>query len=544
MAEEWTGVHIELRPVIMPGEDRRSPFRRFGEVWYHVWGRVLLALGLSGAAFAAGYLLNTTALDHVGEAFLVSAIVVFGFEWGSELKKNQQLSANLATTVADFNKYVAELRNVSAHEAVGRGMRELAGDDSMTRQFTAFADAFRRLGGGDWAAPAYMAFIRHYHEELTNRAGTLADMSEKLRKQPAYMGTEFRVSMPNPAALADVLIDATMQELVKVGGVYSAVSDVATLTKLPLFHEAQHKALPRIDVRRILVLGRNPNPGVSTSTIAAAVFEHYDDVLRSDGHYQIRITSNDRYEAVKSSLLEGVHFGFFDPVDGAGAAIAFLVLDHHLSDFRITPASPEMLASYDQLWGRFDAVSADARGIAVLRDHLLAFRVSRMEPGASCRGVSMLSNWTNGTLDRFFEASAKAAADQTITVRRILVSDYPPDKVPARLPAVIARHESAAGPHFEFRVASPEALGGDVEPFELFGNRCDDPEAEIRGDVAAGERPRFDSKHWDQYSARFDALWNKLDPVVASKETPPIPPDRGTLLRPEDGESVADTPVR
>src|ERR1041385_29235 len=181
---ESSGAYLAPMMAFIKGKDKRPIWARARtrtvEAVKAVWWHLLITTGLGlffifdGEYFLQGHVQGI--FIHIGGAFLVSAIVVFGYEWASKEKETALLQVQLLNILSGLSDHILE---ASADKAIGNAMQMLANDHAskFTRQFSEFALALGRIGQGGWARRAYMTFIEKFHHDLTEKAKILANLS-------------------------------------------------------------------------------------------------------------------------------------------------------------------------------------------------------------------------------------------------------------------------------------------------------------------------------------------------------------------------------
>lgn len=467
-------------------------------------------------------------ITHIGIAFVVSGIVVFGYEWRSEQKNLAALTATLSNLL---DTHVDRVLKASDQTAVSNALCNLAGKEQGERfatHFLSLVQSIARLRRG-WTSKSYLGFLAHYLQELTDKAAGLADMSERLERNAGVGGMEYRLLMPDAPKLVDVLVEATMRELSNLGGEYYAVSDASTWDKLNAFSKAEVESLTRIHTRRIFVLGRAADKLIPPKRVHDILNSHFQQSRNLANRYEMKITSNTEYERLRSlapELRDAEHFGIWAPKDKA--PIAVLAIDDKLSNFRIVPAPPEMIMSFLSLWTNLDdlsdkplgPVSKIPVGEAIFQDHLLAYRVSRMGTDGHYRGVSKMAMWRDGGLQRFFEATVSAIGGKEIQVQRIFVFDKPHDHNDRRVLDVIESHtriDKTYPNHLHWRVCLRKDLPEELKPpgIAIFHDPHGDSQvlSEVALTAAADTPPRVDSQpHTFETRMRaFDDFWATID---------------------------------
>jgi len=468
----------------------------------------------------------TEIITHLGIAFVVSGIVVFGYEWGSDHKKNVALTTTLLNLL---NTHVTQILEASDRIAVQNALKSLAGEegDAFAPHFLSLADSIARLGHDGWTSTSYLRFLEHYLKELTDKAAGLAEMSEKVQSNAPVYGSEYRLLMPDAPKLVDVLVEATMRELSDQGGEYYAVSDASTWDKLSAFRKAQEASLKRIHARRIFVLGRDSDKTISPARVNDILNIHFQQSRVPANRYEMKITSQDEYRRLRiPDLTDAVHFGIWAPTDKA--PIAVLAIDDNLSNFRLAPVPPEQIIAFETLWNRLDDLTEAPLGLlskvpvgeAIIQDHMLAYRVRRMGQGTRYRGVSKMAMWSDGGLTRFFKASIEAINRKEIWIKRIFVFDEPEDSDNRRVLDVIRAHTTAAAEttRYEWRVCLGKDLPEELKPpgIAIFEGDSDDG-GQLLSEVAVGPsganspaRVESQPRTFETRVRIFDDFWETL----------------------------------
>lgn len=517
--------HIEERLVLLPGAAKDRWVLR---------ATIPTALGLLIIArhdlwsALKGYEGHwTEIITHLGIAFLVSGIVVFGYEWGSDHKK---MSALTATLLNQLDTNVWRVLRASDRIAVKNALENLAGKNGemFAPHFLSLVDSIARLGRDRWTSESYLKFLAHYLKELTDKAAGLADMSETLESNAMVSGSEYHLLMPNASKLVDVLVEATMLELVARRGDYYAVSDASTWDRLNAFNKAHVASLGHIHTKRIFVLGRDSDQAISPARINDILNIHFQQSRVEKNQYEMKITSQEEYRRLRiPELSDAVHFGIWAP--RGKAPIAVLAIDDNLSNFRLAPVPPEMIMAFDTVWNRLDDLtdaplgpaSKVPAGGAIIQDHLLAYRVSRMGQGTHYRGVSKMAMWRDGGLKRFFKASIDAINAREIYVKRIFVFDKAEAKEDRYVLDVIRAHVAAAceTTRYEWRVCLRGQVPPELNPpgIAMFEGNDTDVTGQVLSEVALGagvdSPPRVESqpRMFENYMHIFDDFWNSLD---------------------------------
>ena len=436
-------------------------------------------------------------INHLGIAFIVSGIVVFGYEWRSEQKHLMALTVKLSNVL-----------DKSDRMAVRNGLANIAGPhgERFARSFLSLADSIARFGSA-WTAQSYREFLAHYLEELTDKAAGLAEMSQKLEGKTVVAGSEYRLLMPNAAKLIDVLVMETTHALSERRGKYYAVSDASTWDNLTEFRWAFHESLVKVPTKRIFVLGRDSDQTLSPKRVHDILREHFQDARKSNGQYEMKVTSSDEYHHLPAipELSGAEHFGIWAPE--SLTPIAVFAIDANLSNFRIAPASPEVINGFRTLWDhlddlseRFFGESGVPIGEVILQDYLLAYRVKRLGHAAYYRGVSKMALWRDGGMKKFFAASSDAIRTKNLNVKRIFVLDTPVQTKDRYVLDVIRSHARVEKEStlYEWRICLSSELPRNLQPpgiamFEDSDGRGHELR-EIAISAAPGARPQNDGK--------------------------------------------------
>jgi len=517
-------VHVEKTLVLMPGASKDHwVLRAFIPT---VIGLLIIARHDLWPALEPREGHWSQIITHLGIAFLVSGIVVFGYEWGSDHKKTSALTASLLNLL---NTNVAQVLKASDRTAIKNALKNLAGaeGESFAPHFLSLAESIASLGRGGWTSKSYLRFLDHYLKELTDKAAGLAEMSDKLQSNAPVYGSEYRLLMPDAPKLIDVLVEATMRELSERGGEYYAVSDASTWDRLNAFSKAHVASLARVHTRRIFVLGRDSDQGISPARINDILSSHFQQSRVAANRYEMKIMSQAEYRRVRIlELSEAVHFGIWAPTDKT--PIAVLAIDDKLSNFRLAPVPPEQIIAFLTLWNRLDDLSAEPLGPAskvpvgeaVIQDYMLAYRVRCMGQSTRYRGVSTMAMWSDGALKRFLEASKDAINRKEIWVKRIFVFDKPEDCENRRVLDVIRAHAALAAEtrHYEWRVCLRKNLPAELTPpgIAIFEGDSDSA-GQLLSEVAVGSAgadspPRVESqpRTFDTRVRIFDDFWETL----------------------------------
>jgi len=586
---------VKLLPVIVTGRDTRvrSWVGRFIETLSAVGiyavigiavGLIILARrhipilqGIDGAfpdQKTAAELLN-----HIGSAFIVSAVVVVMYEWGSATKHSLDLAGALTYTLQN---HIDTILNRSAHEQIANSMRQIAGWESepFARQLTKFAKAIQTLSEKerDWAAPAYRDFIEWYHEQLTRYTHELAELSTNLREDPNSR-TEFRFVLPAATDVADVMLEKVTKEM-GAKGTYYAVSNAFTWTKLTRFRAAQQEAIKNgLEVQRIFIIGTDPDRHVDLSVAMKVLLGHHDDAEKSNGKYKIKLIDWPQFEDfVKRTPEMPKHFGIFQPQDktkqtpevkhtteAKHTPVIFQVQNDELTKFVMTGAAETspILIAFEQLWRDLPIELPSKNDPEVIWDHLLAWRTRRLAKGDTVRAALpiRMSLGTDQTQNRpaggeekpqpsastpsgsaqpalrwcpreFDKATAEATADSKrpaeVTIKRLFVVESAEELKDKEVDRLLRRHESMRHKdRYEWRSILrkdlPESIRDEV-PFVLIGEHPPDHnDKKVIEVVQQNAQNAFDqqSEKVDLLTTGFDEAWGKAKPPDSNSGTKP-----------------------
>jgi hypothetical protein len=517
-------VEVTSLPVLIQrGNARRSAWTRF----CHTLERVGL-YSITGAAISVLLLLaeknllktHPTAQEivkHLAGAFMVSAIAIFAYEWGSEVKRAADLAASL---VKVLQSHIDKITEADARVALANSLQKLAGEGSeaLTKQLEDFADALKQLAGGsDWAAPGYRAFIREYHNYLTANVQRLADVSRRVREKHSG-GNPFDIIIPTAHGIADAMVNSTLAELAKRGGHYYAVSDATTWKLLQNFAKSQQTAWTRgVNIHRVFVLGRRADERLKVAEVAEVIAAHYKNAEQSGGAYEIRMISTEDYGHSPVYSLRGAeHFGIFAP--NGEMPLVFKVEDDEFSRFTVDVASTPMLQEFDRLWKSLPKMTG-AEGSTTIRDHLLAYGVNRLPREAHYRGISDIASWREGVYERFIAASKHAMLYKDVRMQRLFVIDNNVEIASSEILHVLHRHhtlETQSGKAYEWRVCRRDLWSPDLQkhiPIGLFATSHEGAPDEIVRERSQEDEPwlvEVPEESYKWFQEQFDTVWTNL----------------------------------
>lgn len=602
-------LHYEVKPMPVVVPRGTQPWAgKFVQAMGHVGFRAFVTIVIGGAVVAGvarwghhpaepkpfwPYFLEHF-FTELAIALFISAIVVFMFEWGSEVKHSLDLAGNLAYSLTN---HITRILDASASESIAEAMRQLVGNKNakdFVDPLRSFAESIKKLGGGGgWAGQSYLQFVAWYHGEITGYAESLAILSEKLtadRKSKA----EFRLVLPEATVPIDVMLARITDEMESCGA-YFAISDVFTWTKLAEFQAAQQKALDNgLEIRRIFVIGKPSDADVPAKEVSLRMLRHFDDAVLSKECYRIKLISQTNFKRLAARILqETEHFGIFKPSDERKHPIIVQVLDQRLLTFRIAGATEAeaVLAAFEELWKELaaipecdkpDPIIVDSRshdkagtscdagepttaeppaaepktaelsaaepkateppsekppsGREIIRDHVLAYRMRQLPPslkdGVWYHGASDIELWARGTL-REFEQSIVEAAEDGIEIKRLFIFEQTiAFDLENRIFRILRKHAeiSRRKPNYQWRVILRELMPPDLRK-EPFALFRDGVKAEI--EVAYGDKDfhiGVSKAVAVELEEGFEEAWNKF----RGPEAPSA--DEVTVLRHFDDE--------
>lgn len=337
------------------------------------FGRVLLGFLLGFVCIIAVSvithrpLFETTleGIDHLGMAFLVAAIAVFGYEWQSHYKEFFQKLGEVKTTVLGLKDIVLGLRDIVLKEArlgIEAALNSLFPDDthelnaqirsSLQSIVTAVADTEK---AADWNRDVYLALVAGMLTSLSDNSR----ISEELKKTTGLC----TLTMPTSAELADFMLAAQMTSMDGTDE-YHVISDFSSWAHgLTHFMTATEKAVGRgVKVRRIFY----PFPydaSVEPTPAAKIIAEHWALAKRFPQTYFVAVTtSSDFVASHEGNFFHGDRVTKFRPLDRELRRIEFSQVQRQKGTG----------ASFDDLWQArlMDSIANPTLDIELLHDEL------------------------------------------------------------------------------------------------------------------------------------------------------------------------------
>lgn len=260
----------------------------------------------------------TTALivEHLGLAFIVSSIAVFGYEWRSYAKK-----------AFDLTEELVKLRQVEGIEAIDRGLEVVFGGEehelgenvrkvfsSLKKVIVAIQDLNTNKS---WASQQYIGFVSDLLDTAQLNAVNLSDLEKK-----EVSWKDFIVPV-TASRLAGRLLTQYMMAL-GAGDLYEVISDFTSWqdAQLDEFHNiATKKAVANgAEVVRVFNLLSVGSETISESQIRETLTKHLNDAKQWPGAkgYKVKVFGPAEYavlhkkfpQADRRVLMES-HFGVF-----------------------------------------------------------------------------------------------------------------------------------------------------------------------------------------------------------------------------------------
>jgi hypothetical protein len=528
----------ELTDTNLDGEE--SPSRR--------WGRALFALlGLSiGLAILVAKILVTEApphsfktvapklVEHIGVGFIVAALAVIGYEWGSEVKA----ALNLSHTALTLSNKLQMVLAASSNKALERGAKALLKAD--TRRFGGLVSSIELVSDlrqdKSWDVPAYLRFLT---ASVHATHSIFASVSTLISEKPD-LPHEFRSKSVLTFQRPDELIDELMAGLLDglgSGDEYYAVSNARIWETLKRFHSAHTAAVERgVKIRRVFLLFDESDLVLSPSTTIEIIYEHFKETqrLKPEHGYELKLVDRDAYHSLAPILEQHVHFGVFKPVDGNAIEVAAVTAD--LSHLELSRAlTDESFESFESLWRNLPS-----HDDAEMRFTLRAERMRKLLPGGRYRGISRIRDWKQVRLRRFQDVTLARLRSTAIAVDRIFVYDDAEEG----LCRFLADHQRVASGgltgayRWKFHASTRESptiptTVLDHLPFGTF----DEGKAETGqtlSELYSGDHPFvFTRDTSNVINSAFDDLWQQLDTRV----------ELGRVLRPEQVDALLSPTV-
>lgn len=323
---------------------------REGGIWSFLaavirsWRRLALAFAIGASLLTAATLLEGKSFDHVavsglehlGMAFFVAAIAVFGYEWQSHYKE-------LFAKIKEVNTAISDLRELVKSEArvtIEKGLHALFPDDSheLNRQIRVSLQHIVQSidvteAARAWNRDVYIALVAG----MLKSASDSSRLTDVLPNQTGW----FELTIPTATELADFMLAAQMNAL-QQGDKYIVVSDFSSwtaATDLDAFKRATQNAFAKgVTVMRLFA--PFPHDGsISIDRALDALEDHWAIARENSSAYVVGLTveSVTEHEGV---FLHGTRM------------IKFRPMDRHLRriDFFQRENDPSVIQTFEKLW--------------------------------------------------------------------------------------------------------------------------------------------------------------------------------------------------
>jgi hypothetical protein len=281
--------------------DRTAVFKELYEAFNHVKVKMGLALALGAGLLVlkeltlAKHPLSGAMVEHFGVAFLVSGIVIFGFEWHGHEKHIQDMMDSLRESADKLEESQAGLNNKAFFQ---RQLPTIFPDRFIEEPFEKLMDHAEKLKESPVWTRAFVGKMLSRIEKHTRELVTLSNSGDH------YIGMLINV--------VDDLMTLQIMEMGKGDG-YDAISDLKSWEeeRLVAFHSASIKKIGEgLKIRRIFNLVDE-----SLNEKAINVLEdHINNSKDSNGNYLVKVLVREDLDKVGHSERKDLprdHFGIF-----------------------------------------------------------------------------------------------------------------------------------------------------------------------------------------------------------------------------------------
>lgn len=274
-------------------------------------------------------------IEHLGVGFLVSAIAVFFYEWGSHAKEMERI-----------NKRLLAWESGQPKENLRRSIRRLFGgsEEEATAQVKELSvycwdliinisDLLenKQIWGNDKHVDFLLAFIKDY---VVKNSETLKNLSNTGNR---------KFTMPQTAATWTSKLLAYYMQTLGAGDSYIAISNIPVWqnNQLTEFQRATSEAVKRgVQVQRIFNFTRDYSEPLRVKETLDIMRLHLRDIENSGGFYQVGILGKHELENSTSNLLETrIREAHFEVFRHDKEAIRLDVRGYDLSDILISKES-------------------------------------------------------------------------------------------------------------------------------------------------------------------------------------------------------------
>lgn len=443
---------------------------------------------------------------HVAVGFIVAALAVVAYEWGSEVKAALLLSNKLQL-----------IMGVGAESAIERGAHTLLKTDA--DRFQGLPTTIGMVAGlrhhQSWARPAYIRFLAAASTALHAMSASISTLTLDALELPPSFPLKSLLTLLRPDELIDELLAGLMNEL-REGDEYYAVSNARIWQRLTRFHASQADAIGRgVKIRRVFVLFDESDEILTPGETVAIIYDHFREAanLIPTNGYEIRIVSRREYHALAPLLEHQLHFGVFRPREGDSVGLDALKPD--LSLIELSSAVPqEHYDTFDVMWQSLRDYDDPE-----LRFVLRAERLRHMPEGGRYRAISHISHWSQPQLQRFHDETLARLRATAITVERIFVCDdiTPPDALARflinHLSSIPTEMKGKYRCQFHANSADSPVIPTTVADCMPFGTFAETPDGsdQAMSELYSQSSPllftRLDS---DVINSAFDSLWQQL----------------------------------
>lgn len=443
---------------------------------------------------------------HVAVGFIVAALAVVAYEWGSEVKAALLLSNKLQLIMGG-----------GAESAIERGAHALLKTDA--DRFQGLPTTIGIVAGlrqhQSWARPAYLRFLAAASNSIHAISASISTLTIDALELPPSFPLKSLLTLRRPDELIDELLAGLMCEL-HDGDEYYAVSNARIWQRLTRFHAAHAEAIQRgVKIRRVFVLFDESDDILTPGETVAIIYEHFREAtdLQPARGYEIRIVSRREYHTLAPLLEHQLHFGVFRPRGGDSVGLDALKAD--LSLIELSSAVPqEHFDAFEAMWQSLRDYDDPE-----LRFVLRAERLRHLPEGGRYRAISHISDWSQPYLLRFHDETLARLRSAAIIVERIFVCDD--SMTPGELSRFLANHLRAIPGELKGKYRckvhaqttdSPiiPTTVADCMPFGTFAETPDSSDqamSELYSQSSPFLFTRLDS---DVINSAFDSLWQQL----------------------------------
>lgn len=312
-------------------------------------------------------------LEHAGMACLVSAFVVFFYEWGAHISKTAELSKELNDTIRHLVPAIgAELHEQRLTHSIRSLIKwEESGDKTSAVSpepiIVNLVHALVAINENTelWARNQYIGFITSELDVVVKNAMSLSRLGS------SGSGDQQFTVRPTAAAIADAILSAQMVATMP-GDRYDVISSIPTWqgNRLKEFEAMTITAVRsrKVRVRRILNLLSYPDElmALPGGTARDILMRHYQLVLdlgatSSAEQYEVKILGEQEVQLLPQAQRRNArnsHYGIFVH---ATEQVRFSVRSHDLDKMHITN-DPDIVCADREL---FDAAWAIARPLTL-----------------------------------------------------------------------------------------------------------------------------------------------------------------------------------